>query len=43
VDDDVRAGLGDRQLDVRERLVGHVQRVAESPERVPHHRHVLGA
>ena len=40
---DVGAGLGDRQLDVRQRVVGHVEGVAEPAEGMPDDGHVLGA
>ena len=43
MDDDVGAGLGDRELDVRQRLVGHVEGIAEAAERMAHDRDVLGA
>ena len=43
VDDDVRAGLGDGQLDVRQRSADRVERLAESAEGVADHRDVLGA
>ena len=43
VDDDVRARLGDRELDVRQRLVGDVHDVAQAAEGVPDHRDVLRA
>ena len=43
VDDDVRARLGDRELDVRQRLIGHVRGVAEPAEGMPNDRHVLSA
>jgi hypothetical protein len=42
VDDDVRAGLGHRELDVGEDLVVDVQRVAEPSEGVPDDGDVLG-
>ena len=43
VHDDVGARLGDGQLDVRQRLVGHIESVAESAQRVPYDRNVLWA
>ena len=43
VDDDVRARLGDRELDVGERLLVDAQRLGEAAEGVPDDRDVLGA
>ena len=43
MDDDVRARLGHRELDVRQRLVVDVEDLAEPADGVAHHRDVLGA
>ena len=43
VHDDVGARLGDRQLDVGQRVVGHVKGVAKPAEGMPNDGHVLGA
>ena len=43
VDDDVRARLGDGELDVRQRLVRDVEHVGESADRVARHGDVLRA
>jgi hypothetical protein len=43
VDHDVGARLGDGELDVREHLVVHVERVPETPEGVTDDGDVLGS
>ena len=43
VHDDVGAGLGDGQLDVREDLRVELERLAEATEGMPHDRDVLGS